>query len=111
MRIRAEWAGWLCLSLVSLAPLLAEGDARLVQAVRMQNDNEVHVLLRQGADVNAPEPDGATALHWAAHWDDLDAAQSLIDAGARVNARNELGMTALLVACANGSAQMIRKLL
>lgn len=112
MRIRAEWAVWLCLALVSLAPpLVAEGDARLAQAARLQNDNELRVLLRQGADVNAPEPDGATALHWAAHWDDLNAAQSLIDAGAKVNARNELGMTPLLVACANGSAQMIEKLL
>jgi uncharacterized protein len=111
MRIRAEWAGWLCLPLVSLAPLLAEGDARLAQAARMQNDKELRVLLRQGVDVNAPEPDGATALHWAAHWDDLNAAQSLIDAGAKINARNELGMTPLLLACANGSAQMIEKLL
>jgi ankyrin repeat protein len=111
MRIRGEWAGWLFLSVVSLAPLLAEGDARLARAARMQNDKELRVLLRQGVDVNAPEPDGATALHWAAHWDDLNAAQSLIEAGAKVNARNELGMTPLLVACANGSAQMIEKLL
>jgi len=110
MRIRAGWTGWLCLPLVSLAPLLAE-DARLAQAARMQNDKEVHALLKQGVDVNAPEPDGATALHWAAHWDDLNAAQSLIDAGAKVNTRNDLGITPLLVACANGSAQMIEKLL
>jgi ankyrin repeat protein len=111
MRIRAEWAGWLCLPLVSLAPLVAEGDARLARAARIQNDNELRLLLRQGVDVNTPEPDGATALHWAAHWNDLNAAQSLIDAGAKVNARNELGMTPLLVACSNGSAQMIEKLL
>jgi ankyrin len=111
MRIRAEWVGCLCLPLVSLAPLAAEGGARLAQAARLQNDKELRVLLRQGVDVNAPEPDGATALHWAAHWDDLNAAQSLIGAGAKVNARNELGITPLLVACANGSAPMIEKLL
>jgi len=114
MRMRVDGAGWfcwLCLPLASLAPLLAEADARLAEAARMQNGNELRVLLRQGADVNAPEADGATALHWAAHWDDLNTAQSLIDAGAKVNARNELGMTPLLVACANGGAQMIEKLL
>jgi len=114
MRMRVGWAGWLywlCLPLASLAPLLAEGDARLAEAARMQNGKELRVLLRQGADVNAVEADGATALHWAAHWDDLNTAQSLIDAGAKVNARNELGMTPLLVACANGSAPMIEKLL
>ena len=95
MRIRADRAGWfcwLCLSLVSLTPLLAEGDARLAEAARLQNDKELRALLRQGADVNAPEADGATALHWAAHWDDLNMAQSLIDAGAKINARNEPGM-------------------
>jgi ankyrin repeat protein len=111
MRIRANRAGWLCLPLASLAPLLAGVDARLATAARQQNDKEFQMLLGQGVDVNAPEADGGTALHWAAHWDDLKAAQRLIDAGAKVNARNELGMTPLLVACASGSAPMIEKLL
>ena len=109
MRIRADRAVYLLL--LAVAPLLAEENARLAEAARMQNGQELRELLRQGADVNAPEADGATALHWAAHWDDRNAAQSLIEAGANVNARNELGMTPLLVACANGSAPMIEKLL
>ena len=46
-------------------------------------------LLKTPIDVNARQADGATALHWAAHWDDLQVADALIRAGARVNAAND----------------------
>ena len=32
----------------------------------------VRALLKQRADVNATEGDGATALHWAAYHDDVE---------------------------------------
>ena len=32
----------------------------------------VRALLAQKADVNAPQADGATALHWAVYRGDLD---------------------------------------
>ena len=50
-------------------------------------------FIAQRADVNAPEADGTTALHWAVHHGDLDLAQRLIRAGAKVNAKNEYGST------------------
>ena len=43
----------------------------------------VHRLLARKADVNAPQADGTTALHWAARWDDLETAGLLIRAGAQ----------------------------
>jgi ankyrin repeat protein len=61
--------------------------------------------------VDAPQPDGATALHWAAHWDDTDTADLLIRAGANVNAVNEFGVAPLLLACMNGNAAMVERLL
>ena len=61
--------------------------------------------------MNAPQPDGATALHWAAHRDDLTTADLLIRAGARANAANDLGVTPLYLACTNRSAAMVKKLL
>jgi ankyrin repeat protein len=64
------------------------------------------VLLLQAA-----QPDGATLLHWAAHWDDLNTADKLIRAGADPNATNEYGVTPLVLACENGSAAMVGKLL
>ena len=49
-------------------------------------------------------PDGTTALHWAARWDDLEMADLLIRAGANVKAANRFGATPLSLACMNGSA-------
>ena len=70
----------------------------------------VRSLLQQKADVNAPQADGATALHWAAHWDDLETADLLVRAGAHVNAANELGVTPLSLACGNANAAMVARL-
>jgi ankyrin repeat protein len=62
-------------------------------------------------DVNAPQDDGATALHWAAHWDDLAMADLLIQAGANASAADDLGVTPLFMACTNGSGTMVERLL
>jgi len=86
-------------------------DLQLLEAVRNQNREAVRALLKQQVDVNAPQGDGATALHWAAHRDDLETADLLIRAGAKVNAATDLGVTPIALACANGSAAMVEKLL
>jgi ankyrin repeat protein len=62
-------------------------------------------------NVNEPEADGATALHWAAYRDDVQSADVLLKAGARVNAANDLGATPLWLASQNGSEIMTRRLL
>ena len=54
--------------------------------MKQQDTDAVRALLKQQVDVNTPQADGATALHWAAHRDDLTAADLLIRAGANVNA-------------------------
>ncbi len=101
-----------------LAPLLSiscfaagSGDLRLVDAAKNRNHEAVRSLLQQHIDVNTPQADGATALAWAAHWDDLEAADLLIRAGANVNAANSYGVTPLSLACTNQSAAMVEKLL
>ena len=71
----------------------------------------LQTLLKQKVDVNAPQPDGSTALHWAAQTDDLETADLLIGAGAQVGTANDYGITPLLLACQNGSAVMVEKLL
>ena len=50
-------------------------------------------------------------MHWAAHRNDLAAADLLITAGASVSAANELGATPLWLAALNGSAPMVERLL
>jgi ankyrin repeat protein len=86
-------------------------DLRLVEAVRTADKAAVRTLLKQGADVNAPQGDGTTALHWVAYREDQETGRLLIRAGADLNAANDLGVTPLWVACANGSTGIVEMLL
>jgi ankyrin len=98
-------------AMFSFAATAATTDERLIQAVRNKDIQSVRALLKERADVNAPQGDGATALHWAAHLDDLTIADLLIRAGARVNASDDDGTTPLHLACTNRSAPMVERLL
>jgi len=91
--------------------LLATGPLPLIDAVKNVDREAVRSLLKQGANVNATQADGATALHWASYRDDLESADLLIRNGANVNARNDLGATPLWAACQNGSESMVGRLL
>jgi ankyrin repeat protein len=96
--------------LFSLTSLGATRDFRLAEAVQKQDTAAVRTLLKEHIDVNAHAPGGATALTWAAHWDNLEIAELLIGAGADVNASSLFGDTPLWEACNNGSAAMVEKL-
>jgi ankyrin repeat protein len=61
--------------------------------------------------VNVRQADGATALHWAAHHDDLPLAKMLLRAGARAGAADDTGATPLFLACMNRSSAMVTLLL
>lgn len=103
---------WWLAPLLSIAGFAATGgDLRLVDAAKGRNHEAVRSLLQQHVDVNTPQADGATALAWAAHWDDMETADLLIHAGANVNAANGYGVTPLSLACTNQSATMVEKLL
>jgi ankyrin repeat protein len=105
-RRSGKWSILLLLTTTALA-----ADLRLLDAAKSQDTAAVQLLLQQHADVNAPQADGATALHWAAHWNDLKTADLLIAAGAKVNAADDDGVTPLSLACLNGSAAMVAKLI
>ena len=103
--------GAVCLVLAWVNLAGAAADPQLVRAAKERDEKTVQALLKTQADVNARQADGATALHWAAHWDDLQVANLLIRSGANVNAATELGIMPLSLACENGSAQMVDALL
>ena len=85
--------------------------ADLIEAVRGRDHAAVATLLAQGVDVSARQPDGATALHWAAHHDDLETVQQLLAAGADAGAANDYGATPVWLAATNGNAAIIAALL
>jgi uncharacterized protein len=95
---------------VGLASTAAAASSPLADAAQRQNREAIRSLLRQKADVNAPQVDGTTALHWAVRLDDLETADVLIRAGAKVSVANREGVTPLQLAALNGNAAMIEKL-
>ena len=104
-------AGLATALMLALAATAAARDSRVADAAEQRAATAVSALLTEGADVNAPQPDGATALHWAVYWDDLAVARALLRAGADPNAVNEYGVTPLVLAATNGSERMITALL
>ena len=87
-------------------------DAPVADAAMRRDAAKVKLLLKQGADVNAAQGDGMTALHWAATHGDADQARMLIYAGARVDAMTRNGnYTPLHLAAKNGNAAVVKALL
>ena len=105
---------WRCLLPISFAVfLLGAGGSRpaVVDAAKHGDKDAIRSLLLKKADVNAAEPDGSTALHWAAYNNDLECTDVLLRAGGNANAQNDLGATPLWAAAQNGSIAMVRRLL
>lgn len=47
-------------------------DARLIDAAKRNDPAAIRASIKQNVDVNAVAAEGATALHWAAEWDDVE---------------------------------------
>lgn len=94
-----------------VALTLALATPPVVDAVKSGDRAAAVRLIDQRADVNAPQPDGTTALHWAAVQNDLDLVQRLVRAGAKAAAVNEYGATPLSEAAILGNAAIIDVLL
>ena len=85
------------------------GDPLLMVAAAAGSADAVRFLLDQGADVNAQNAFGATALIWAAT--DLQKVQLLVARGANVNAAAKSGRTAAMVAAmSEGTGPIVRLL-
>ena len=104
-------AGWVVLSMLFGGNIADASQSELVKAAKRKNFTVVKALLEKGVDVNVPQGDGATALHWAAYWDDSDLVDELIAAGANVNVANDLRVSPLALAAANGNGTIVENLL
>jgi len=81
------------------------------QAVKSGDYAEVKRLIEEGADVNAQNNDGWTALMWATHYGYPEFAKLLIDKGADINAQNNKGLTALGTASVRGKTKAAKLLI
>lgn len=104
---------WLATGLVVASVATAAQPSRvpLIEAAKAGDAAAVRALLDGGTEVDAAEPDGTTALHWAAHHDDLRLATQLLEAGAAADAATRYGVAPLALAATNGSAAMLALLL
>jgi ankyrin repeat protein len=91
--------------------LFAAGNSEVADAVMHSDKAEVRKLIAQHADVNAPQGDGATGLHWAVFRSDKEMVEILLRAGANPKAANRDGSTPLWLASVNGDAAIVAALL
>jgi ankyrin repeat protein len=97
----------LLLSTASLSAVRSE-----VADAAMRGDKAaVRTLVAGRADVNAPQADGATALHWAVYRSDKELVDMLIRAGANARAANREGATPLWLASVNGDTPIVAALI
>jgi len=71
----------------------------------------LRTLIQQKADVNAAQPGGATALHWAVYRNDPEALGVLITAGAKIDLKTQDGVTPFYLACLYGNPAIVTSLL
>jgi len=83
----------------------------LIQSVRENNLNGVQLLIKDGANVNAVDEFGCTALRYAADMGLVECATALIDAKADVDKVDILGASPLVGACGNGHPECVRVLI
>lgn len=87
-------------------------DSPVADAAMRGDQGSVRALLQQGADVNAAQGDGMTALHWAADRGDLEMARMLVYAGAGLEAVTRMAeYTPLHLASRAGHGAVVRALL
>jgi ankyrin repeat protein len=96
---------------LSLACSALAAPSEIADAAQRQDWQTVRSLAAKKTAVNSVQPDGTTALQWAAHWNDLDAVKTLLNAGANPKLANRYGANPLSEAAAVGNAPMIDVLL
>lgn len=109
-------AMWRSVAAIAIAVMCAAttttaDSSALVEAVKGRNLAVLKALVKQRVDVNAVDPDGASALLWAAHGGDREAVDLLLAAGAKADLANAYGVTPLYEASARGDAGIVEKLL
>jgi len=82
-----------------------------LRAVQSGDGNAAAAMIQQGADVNAREANGTSALHWAVYHRDVALVKRLLAAGAKVAVVNDFGSSPMQEAAITGNKAVIKLLL
>jgi ankyrin repeat protein len=96
---------------VAMSSVARAAGSDAADAAERRDAVSLRALLGKKVNVNTPQADGTTALHWAVHWNDVESTRLLLRAGADPMARNRFGASPLSEAAASGSADLVAALL
>ncbi|MNY86244.1 Ankyrin repeats (3 copies) [compost metagenome] len=112
MRVNRRQFFWGVMAMMGLSSVKADAagalDAQLLAAALQGDAPVVHALLAQGANKEARDGSGATALLIATHNNHVAAAKELIEAGADVNAKDRMQDSPYLYAGARGHNEILK---
>ena len=100
-----------CLLIGGMPSLAFAAGSDVADAAQRKDSASLRAMVTKKVNVNAPQPDGTTALLWAAHWNDVEAVKLLLRAGANAGATNRFGASPLSEAATSGNADLVKVLL
>ena len=107
LKIAVLGTGLLC----AIAPGLATAQEELLDLLQAGRAAEALAAIEAGADVNASQGDGSTALHWAVYRLDEGLVEALLERGAQANVINAFGSSPLGEAVNAASSPLVARLL
>lgn len=102
---------FLALTLLTPCALRAAVKSDVADAAQRGDKAAVRALILKKADVNTPQIDGTTALHWTVQANDAELTDLLLKSGAKVSASTVAGATPLQLAAINGNAAILGRLI
>ena len=94
---------------VAAMPAVADAaGSEAADAVQRKDTPALRALVTKKVNVNTPQADGTTALHWAAHYNDVETVRLLLRAGANPGVTNRFGASPLSEAALSGNAELIK---
>ncbi|HEY3161869.1 MAG TPA: ankyrin repeat domain-containing protein, partial [Vicinamibacterales bacterium] len=100
-----------CLLISAMPAVASAAGADAADAAQRNDIAALRAMVTKRVNVNTAQADGTTALHWAAHWNDVEAVTLLLRAGANAATTNRFGASPLSEAAISGNAVLVKALL